>query len=245
MGDIFYLLIVILIIRLLWESFSPNIKGWIGEKAVSDILAKLPNDQYKIINNLMIKTENGSTQIDHIVVSKYGIFVIETKNYKGWITGGEYSDNWTKNMYGKKYQFFNPLRQNFGHVKNLSKITNMSIDKFIPIVAFSSRSELKVQTEKPLIYISQVKKIIETYTDLKLSGNEQEEIYNQLLSLNITDKEAKREHVTNINRNIDEIKNKVRNGICPKCGSKLVQRTGKYGQFMGCSGYPKCRYIMK
>jgi hypothetical protein len=80
MGDIFYLLIVILIIRLMWNSYSPSIKGWIGEKAVADILAKLPNDQYKIINNLMIKTENGSTQIDHIVVSDYGIFVIETKN---------------------------------------------------------------------------------------------------------------------------------------------------------------------
>jgi len=245
MGDIFYLLIVILIIRLLWNAYSPNVKGWIGEKAVADILAKLPNDQYKIINNLMIKTENDSTQIDHVVVSKYGIFVIETKNYKGWITGGEYSDNWTKNMYGKKYQFFNPLKQNFGHVKHLAKIINLPIDIFIPIVAFSSRSELKVQTDKPLIYISKVKKVIETYSDLRLSEYDVEEIYNQLLSLNIVDKEVKKAHVANIYRNTEEIKNKVRSGICPKCGSKLVQRTGKYGQFMGCSGYPKCRYIMK
>jgi len=245
MGDTFYLVIAILIIRVLWNSYSPNVKGWIGEKAVADILAKLPTDQYKIINNLMIKTDNGTNQIDHIVVSKYGIFVIETKNYKGWITGGEYSDTWTKNMYGKKYPFYNPLKQNYGHVKNLSKITNLSLDKFIPIVAFSSRSELKVQTEKPLIYISKIKRTVETYTDIKLNEFEVVDIYNQLLSLNIIEKEAKKDHINNINRNVNEIKNKVNNGICPRCGSKLVQRTGKYGQFMGCSGYPKCKYIMK
>jgi len=49
MGDIFYLVIVILIVRVLWNSYSPNVKGWIGEKAVADILEKLPTDQYKII----------------------------------------------------------------------------------------------------------------------------------------------------------------------------------------------------
>lgn len=90
-----------------------------------------------------------------------------------------------------------------------------------------------------------MKKEIETYTDLRLSEYEVVEIYNQIISFNIVDKEAKKAHVANIYRNTEEIKNKVRSGICPKCGSKLVQRTGKYGQFMGCSGYPKCRYIMK
>lgn len=32
------------------------------------------------------------------------------------------------------------------------------------------------------------------------------------------------------------------NYICPKCGSKLVKRKGKYGTFTGCSNYPKCHY---
>lgn len=30
--------------------------------------------------------------------------------------------------------------------------------------------------------------------------------------------------------------------ICPKCGGKLVKRKGKYGEFIGCSNYPKCHY---
>ena len=82
-----------------------KVKGIIGEKKVSVVLATLPNSDYIILNDVMLPTEKGSTQIDHIVVSLYGIFVIETKNYKGWITGSSYAEQWTKNMYGKKYKF--------------------------------------------------------------------------------------------------------------------------------------------
>lgn len=32
---------------------------------------------------------------------------------------------------------------------------------------------------------------------------------------------------------------------CPKCGGKLVERTGKYGKFTACGNYPKCKYIQK
>lgn len=34
-------------------------------------------------------------------------------------------------------------------------------------------------------------------------------------------------------------------GICPECGSNLVERNGKYGKFTACSNYPACRYIVK
>ena len=32
---------------------------------------------------------------------------------------------------------------------------------------------------------------------------------------------------------------------CPKCGGQLIHRNGKYGIFIGCSNYPKCKYIRK
>ncbi len=38
---------------------------------------------------------------------------------------------------------------------------------------------------------------------------------------------------------------KTNGGICPKCGGKLVMREGKYGTFIGCSNFPKCRYTQK
>lgn len=32
---------------------------------------------------------------------------------------------------------------------------------------------------------------------------------------------------------------------CPKCGHRLISKTGKYGKFVGCSNYPDCTYIRK
>ena len=56
-------------------------KGKAGELRVKWKLLLLPSDQYKVINNLLISSRGQTSQIDHVVVSEYGIFVIETKNY--------------------------------------------------------------------------------------------------------------------------------------------------------------------
>lgn len=114
----FYFLIILaigLIIELsglfIKYKIKPKIKGYAGEKLVSSTLSfRLPKEQYRILNNILLKTDRGSTQIDHIIVSVYGIFVIETKNYTGWITGGEYSEKWTQTIYKNKTQFYNPIK---------------------------------------------------------------------------------------------------------------------------------------
>ena len=63
---------------------SPDNVGKAGERRVARKLDWLPKE-YTILNDIMLRTQYGTTQIDHVVVSPYGIFVIETKNYKGWI----------------------------------------------------------------------------------------------------------------------------------------------------------------
>jgi DNA topoisomerase I len=32
---------------------------------------------------------------------------------------------------------------------------------------------------------------------------------------------------------------------CPECGRPLQVKKGRYGEFVGCSGYPECRYVRK
>ncbi len=76
------LIILLVVIVLIVKFKSPNIKGNISERKVSKALNILDNNEYKVINNVMIRTERGTTQIDYVVISVYGIFVIETKNYK-------------------------------------------------------------------------------------------------------------------------------------------------------------------
>ena len=98
------ILISILVVALIvWNIImsSPDNIGKVGERKVSRKLNWL-SKEYITLNDIMIPTEYGTTQIDHVVVSPYGIFVIETKNYKGWILGDERADEWTQSLLGKK-----------------------------------------------------------------------------------------------------------------------------------------------
>ena len=91
--------------------YKAKIKGYIGEKQVSKRLRKLNKRKYKVLNNVLLKTANGSTQIDHVVISIYGVFVIETKNYKGIIKGNEYDENWSQILINKNEN----LRKQIAH----------------------------------------------------------------------------------------------------------------------------------
>lgn len=115
----------------------PMWKGKYSEKLVYNEILELP-EEYFIFNDLLFDSNGRSTQIDHIVVFPYGVFVIETKGCKGWILGGENSEYWTQTIYKSKYQFYNPIKQNEGHVRFLRHLLKCSVDiPFIPIVVFN------------------------------------------------------------------------------------------------------------
>lgn len=239
-GFIFVLLIVLFfVLYIIWI----KTKGGRGEKQVSVLLALLPKDKYKVINNLLIQQDGYSSQIDHVVVSIYGVFVIETKYYKGWIFGGENSEFWTKNVYGNKYEFRNPLWQNQGHIKALGRLLNSSDHiPFHSIVAFSLQASLKVERSLPVMYWHQIVPYIRKHTKPVLSENKVYEIYNTFQTANNHDKDAKKQHIRSVKQNIQRRNHAVTSGRCPFCGGELVLRNGKYGKFYGCSNYPKCRY---
>ena len=148
-------------IAIILKLFQPVIKGFVGEKTISTFLSFLPQNEYSILNDIILKTDRGTTQIDHIVVSQYGIFVIETKNYKGWILGKESDEYWTQNIYGKKNKFFNPIRQNYAHTEAIKALLSEYPNaKIIPIVAFSGECELKVNAKSRVVYFSGINKTI-------------------------------------------------------------------------------------
>jgi len=96
-----------------------------------------------LVNNVTFETENGTTQIDHVVVADTGIFVIETKHYSGWIFGSPQDSQWTQVIYKRKSRFQNPIRQNYGHVKALQSFFTLSSEAFIPVVVFTGDAEFK------------------------------------------------------------------------------------------------------
>ena len=136
--------VLFMVIIILITIYYAKIIGYMGEFWVRQELKKLNKKEYIILNNIMLKENNETHQIDHIVLSKYGIFVIETKNYSGIIKGNKYSNEWVQILGKNKYYFKNPLFQNYGHIKSLSNVLNMDEKYFISIICFSNRSQLKL-----------------------------------------------------------------------------------------------------
>lgn len=230
----FFILIIII-----FSVFGSKIIGWFGEHWTKQELNKLPKDKYKIFNNVLIKENDNTCQIDHIVVSQYGIFSIETKQYNGYITGNKYDKYWIRYAGKKKYYYTNPIRQNYGHKKALSLLLNIDESKILNIVCIPSNARLKIEHDGELVRINALIDKIKSYTDVIIDN--EDEIVDKIVISNITDIKIKKEHIKNIRDNIiDKDINK-----CPKCGCPLIKKTGKYGTFIGCSNYPKCKFVKK
>ena len=234
-----YYFIALLVIGIILGIFSNRIIGWFGEHWTRQALKKLPRDKYKIINDVFILINGSTHQIDHVVISPYGIFSIETKQYNGFIVGNKYDKNWIRYAGKKKYYYSNPIRQNYGHVKSLSELLNIDESKIYNVVCIPSKARLKIQHDGELVRYDTIVDKILSYKNIAIDNID--EVVDIINKSNITDKNIKKEHIKNIRENIiDKDPNK-----CPKCGGQLVEREGKYGKFLGCSNYPKCMYTRK
>ena len=133
-------------------SLKSTFKGFLGETVINVAMwLKLEKDVYHRLNGITLPRANGgSTQIDHIIVSVYGIFVIETKNYKGWIYGSEKQKQWTQAFPNRsKFKFQNPLRQNYLHIRTLADLLGLELSYFHSMIAFIGECELKTRDELP------------------------------------------------------------------------------------------------
>lgn len=241
----------------LWYN-SPTYKGKEGEKRVHNILMQLP-DNYVIMDDVILKTNKGTTQIDHIVVSKYGVFAIETKNYRGEIYGNDNRQEWTQMIitdvtYGKKWwktytyvtkkHFYNPVKQSLAHsIAIKSLLSEWPVLKVVPIVVFTGSAVLKdVTSNYHVVYDFNLLETILSFRSTYLTDNDVWRVVDTLLRNNMREFVDDDLHVNNIYAAKAEEYNKAVLGICPKCGGNLVMRSGRYGTFYGCSNYPKCRY---
>lgn len=119
-------------------------KGWIGELAIK-IFSRvyLEKSVYTGIHDITLPTIDGTTQIDHVFVSKYGIFVVESKMMKGWIYGSRYQAKWTQKFSRCSYKFQNPVRQNYKHVQTIKELLSLPCDVIKSVVVFTGLSTFK------------------------------------------------------------------------------------------------------
>lgn len=237
----------ILILYLKHRLSSASHKGWVGERRVYSRLLDLP-DEYNIFDDVMIPKKNGkTTQIDHIVVSPYGIFVIETKNYQGIIIGNGSANDWKQNIWGNEYKLFNPAIQNYAHIAALKQFLPKYSHRFIHnIVTFPNETKLNLfGISEHVVHYNNLRPTILTYSNRVLTDGQMHEVINAIHANNILDKEQRKAHIQSVKLTVATNKAYTSNGLCPHCGGKLMLRNGKYGQFYGCSNYPNCKFTKK
>ncbi len=140
-AEFWYLLPLFLMVTLIR---SPWFKGKFGEFLVNlSARCFLDKSRYHLIKNVTLPTEDGTTQIDHVLVSEFGVFVVETKNMKGWIFGGPHQRFWTQKIYRSNHKFQNPLHQNYKHVKTLQTLLGLSDHQMHSVVVFVGDSTFK------------------------------------------------------------------------------------------------------
>lgn len=231
--------IIVMVLTIIVLIFGKKIIGWFGEYWTKESLSKLPKDKYIILNDIFIEVGVRTHQIDHVVVSPYGIFSIETKQYNGYITGNKYDKKWIKYAGNKKYYYENPIRQNYGHVKGLSELLNIDESKIFNVVCIPSTAKLKIEHDGELTRYDTLVERITSHSEVIIDNVD--DIVETINRSNIVDKSKRKEHIRNIRENIinkDPTK-------CPRCGGQLVERNGQYGKFLGCSNYPRCKYTEK
>ncbi len=242
-------IIVIIVINIVISKSLYRIKGKIGEYIVAGILKSLPAEDYIVFNDVTIKSRSCTSQIDHLVISAFGIFVIETKCYKGWIFGSEEGEKWTQVLYTEKQQFYNPIQQNRGHIKalkhNLSKYSHIP---YYTIIVLAGEGEFKTfdQVKTTVIYPGSLREtILGMSTHRFLTGSQVAEIREIIQKISIDSEKYRQLHIKNASNKAVIAENEIRAGKCPRCDGVLVERKGKYGNFMGCSNYPKCKFTVK
>lgn len=194
--------------------------------------------EFVVLKNVYLPMQGKTTEIDLLMIHEKGIFVFESKNYSGWIFGDAEQLNWTQSLQnGEKHRFYNPIRQNGTHIKALAEYLQKPVSAFVSYIVFSERCSLKkVPDDTAQVVIVRRPNMLKRLRD---TLNKSLPIYSPAEIQAMADKLKALTNKSDAEKqlHIDNIKTK-----CPFCGSALVLRKGKYGEFWGCSAYPKCKF---
>jgi len=202
---------------------------------------------YHRFHNLIIPTDNGTTQVDHLLISSFGLFIIETKAMVGWIFGTESQASWTKINYQNRLSFQNPLKQNYRHIKCLSDYLKIKIGINIPIRKFHSviffvgdGAKLKVEMPSNVIVREyELGRHIKSFKKKLIAGPQLDLIINCIQELKDDPSLDHDVHMESLYiRHNSPAK-------CPRCGGMLRERKARGSSFLGCSNYPRCRFTRK
>lgn len=165
------------------------------------LIEQLKSNSWHLLNNITLQLENHTTQVDHILVSRFGVFVIETKHYSGWIFGDEKSKEWTQVIWKRKSKFQNPIHQNFKHVKAIQDILDfIPKEQITGMVVFTGDAIFKTRQPKNVYSLESLVSHLKGLTVETLTENRLQFCVGRLefLRLALT-RETDIEHINNLN----------------------------------------------
>ncbi|KAB2336674.1 NERD domain-containing protein [Cytobacillus depressus] len=217
-------------------------KGEIGEYKINIQLEQLPKS-CRFLSDLLVpnpKAKSGFSQIDHVVITPYGIFTIETKNYQGTIYGGKGQKTWLING---RFKMMNPFVQNYGHTKALTALIDKRFsDLFISIVSFTKRCTFKVDLDyrkiasnELIVYDIELSEFIHRKISvLKIQHkepllNEQDisTIYSAFSKANITDPKTREDHSRTLKMN-GSVEGTSQLYTCALCNTPVSEKVKSY-----------------
>ncbi len=224
-----------------------NRKGELGEYKINIQLDQLPKDFISMLDLLIPnkKGRSGYSQIDHVILTPYAVFIIETKNYSGEIVGSKSSRIWRVN---NQFDMLNPFFQNYSHIEALKSIIDIKDEQIVSLVSFTRRCTFKVdvdlrkvtQSNHLIVYDTELTEFIHRKINvIKMQSNQpifsQEDLAcmsQRIMVKNVTDPAERAKHVralktTSIGSDASEL-------ICSECGTKVSERVKSF-----CLGNPR------
>lgn len=235
-----------------------EMKGGLGEH-LTKFMAKIDIPETLVIHDVLIEgAEEQTSQIDILLIGVKGIYVVEVKMYQdARIYGDCKKSKWYYYRGGKKYEIYSPYKQNQNHIKYLKAFLKDFGDvPFFSILAILCDdfkiTNINEDSNNPTTIILNgllsLRKAVEAIAKGKpvvFADEQKQQIYNYILEHQQAGREARQKHKENVKDIKATIDEQEKNNICPYCKETLVLRKGKYGDFYGCTNYPKCRYTQK
>lgn len=265
-GIVVALLVVVLLVRI-----ASRLRG---DTHVPKLLKALPEDDYTLIEKVILFDGVGTTQLDYVVVSPYGVFVIDEKYYKGVINGSEHHIEWVQQISKQSRRLKNPLRENLNRLKILQAAIGLADEQIFSVVAFLGDARFKTPMPDNAAHRKTLVPYIRSFNEKLFTADECQSIIHSIQNLQ-TDQginlspEAKRRIGDNSEAdqtsqdsvdNSATVVTKPRKTLkarkltqpsrCPNCSAPMKLATAKSGQYKGqqfwaCSNYPKCRTVFR
>jgi len=222
---------------------SKRFKGGIGERRVRKAIRRhLDKAVYHSCSNLLLPTKDGTTEIDHVLLSPYGIFVLETKNMQGLISGSRQEKIWTQEIGGRIRSFQNPLHQNYKHTRTLHELLGIPEQQIFSLVVFAGACSFGTPMPENAVDLDGLIPFIKARKKRLLSVTQIQTAIRAIEAVRLKNSfRNRRKHVRHV-RAIAAARQKQPQP-CPICGAEMRLREARQSRtaFWGCSKFPRCR----